>query len=252
MKLIVSLHDVHPGSLDAVARQRADLRAAGVRRLSLLIVPLWHHREPIEQDPRFVETISQWVAEGDEAVLHGWTHSCAGLTERPRDWFWTRVYTQAEAEFRIAGVQEARIRIATGRALFERLGWPVVGFIAPAWLLAPQTCDVLRDLGFAYTTTRTGILPLQHRAAPIGSTSLCYSTRSGWRRVCSLLWNPPLARRQRRRPFLRISLHPGDVAHPAVWRQILRETRRGLQAGRLAVSYRDVAATAAHAPAYSA
>ena len=87
MNLIVSLHDVHPGSLDAVARQRADLRQLGVRKLSLLVVPHWHAEESIESGSDFVRTISQWQEEGDEVVLHGWTHSSVGLHTRAQDWF---------------------------------------------------------------------------------------------------------------------------------------------------------------------
>lgn len=242
MKLVVSLHDVHPGSLAAVAKQRADLRSWGVRRVSLLVVPHWHGRESIEADSEFAQTISRWQDEGDEVVLHGWTHSCAGLRERTSDWFWTRLYTSYEAEFFLANPEETRVRLTTGRELFERLGWHAVGFIAPAWLVAPHGIPILRELGFAYTVTRKAVIPLGHAAAPLISSSLCYSTRALWRRAASRVWNPWLARSLRPRPLLRISLHPGDVAYPKIWDQIGRLTTAATRSGRIAVTYRDCVA----------
>ena len=242
MNLIVSLHDVHPGSLDAIGRQRADLRQLGVRKLSLLVVPHWHAEESIEAGSEFARCISQWQEEGDEVVLHGWTHSSVGLHERAQDWFWTKLYTSSEAEFRLLTPEETRIRLTTGRELFDRLGWPCVGFIAPAWLLAPHTVPILRELGFAYTVTRKEIVPLADFTSPIRATSLCYSTRSGWRREASKVWNPSLAKTLRHQGLMRLSLHPGDIAYPSVWRQILRLTETSIGQGRHAQSYRDFVA----------
>jgi len=241
MKLVVSLHDVHPSSLAAVAQQRAELRARGVRRFSLLVVPRWHGRESVESDAQFVKAITGWQEEGDEVILHGWTHSCTGMKERAGDWFWTRLYTSREAEFHLANPYETRIRITTGRDLFDRLNWRTVGFVAPAWLMAPHTVPILQELGFAYTVTRQHVIPLAATAQPITSTSLCYSTRSPWRRTASRLWNPSLARQLRQAPLLRISLHPGDVMYPTVWHQVCRLTEHALQAGRVAQTYRDCA-----------
>lgn len=243
MKLVVSLHDVHPTSLAAVAKQRADLRALGVRKTSLLVVPDWHGGERIQADTDFARTITQWQEEGDEVVLHGYTHSCAGLKESASDWFWTRFYTSHEAEFRVLDPAQTRERLVEGRKLFDSLSWSTVGFIAPAWLLAAHTKPILRELGFAYTVTRKSIDALSDGAPALFSTSLCYSTRSGWRRSASRVWNPSLARSLRRESVLRVSLHPGDVAYPAVWSQILRLVGDALKAGRIANSYRDIVAT---------
>lgn len=239
MNLVVSLHDVHPSSLEAVAQQRKELRALGVRRLSLLAVPDWHGQERLAAGSAFVRTLSEWAADGDEIVLHGWSHTCAGLKEKKRDLFWTRFYTANEAEFRIASREEARSRLLAGRQLFDQFDWKPVGFIAPAWLIAGYTLDVLRELGFAYTTTRKAIIPLGAAAEPVLSTTLCYSTRSSWRRGASLLWNPSLAQSLERHPLLRLSLHPGDIAYPAVWKQIRRLVSEAIAGGRIAQTYRD-------------
>lgn len=239
--MVVSLHDVHPSSLVLVERQRADLRRLGVSRLNLLVVPRWHGAEPVESAPEFVSTISRWRDEGDEITLHGWTHSIEGLKEKPRHLFWTRFYTNREAEFLVASAEETRSRIATGRALLESFGWSPVGFIAPAWLLAPHTIDVLRTLGFAYTNTRTALIPLRTGTRPLQSSSLCYSARSAWRRLGSQIWNPLLARSLRHRSLLRVSIHPSDILYSGTWLQILRLTRQAIDAGRVPRTYAQCA-----------
>jgi uncharacterized protein len=239
MILVVSLHDVHPSSLSAVERQRSELRQVGVRKFSLLVVPNWHAQEPLEGNSAFIATVSRWASEGDEIVLHGYTHSCVGLPEAKRDLFWTRLYTSREAEFLVVPADECRRRLTLGRALFDSFGWNAVGFIAPAWLMAPHVTSTLRDLGFAYTTTRTDVVPLWTHASPVRSPSLCYSTRSSWRRVASRVWNPCLLRTRRHSSVLRVSLHPGDIEHPTVWNQIKTLISASIDAGRTATTYRD-------------
>jgi uncharacterized protein len=52
------------------------------------------------------------------------------------------------------------------------------------------------------------------------SQSLVYSVRSRWRRVMSLAWNRSLFLRLTTNPLLRLGIHPPDIAHGAIWRQI--------------------------------
>jgi hypothetical protein len=241
MRLIVSLHDVHPSSLAAVTRQRAQLREVGVSCFSLLVVPRWHGGEEIEHDTAFLRTLAQWQREGDELVLHGWRHDCIGQREKWTDLFWTRAYTNREAEFVAIGVMDAHERLSAGRRLWETLGWDCTGFIAPAWLMSPVVPQVLRLSGFAYTTTRRSILRLEAggRGQAYVSPSLCYSTRSRWRRTASLAWNARLFRSQQNEPILRISVHPDDLRHPEIWQQLLSLTQRAVETGRVSCTYRD-------------
>ena len=58
------------------------------------------------------------------------------------------------------------------------------------------------------------------------------STRSGWRRGLSLVWNGSLAWRQRNAPVLRLELHPQDADHPSVlrcWSRMLATALRTRQ-----------------------
>jgi len=45
--------------------------------------------------------------------------------------------------------------------------------------------------------------------------------RSGWRRATSLAWNALLNRLVKENELVRLSIHPPDFLHPAVWRQIV-------------------------------
>lgn len=60
------------------------------------------------------------------------------------------------------------------------------------------------------------------------SQSLVWSVRSAWRRMASRLWNLTLFNRLQANPLLRISIHPVDVEHPAIWQQIRDLTGRAL------------------------
>ena len=48
---------------------------------------------------------------------------------------------------------------------------------------------------------------------------------SGWRRAVSRAWNAGLLRFLKNNPLLRLSIHPPDYSHPAIWRQIVRSDR---------------------------
>jgi uncharacterized protein len=51
--------------------------------------------------------------------------------------------------------------------------------------------------------------------------SIVYSVRSHWRRGTSRAWNATLFRFLKGNPLLRMSIHPPDYFHPAIWRQIV-------------------------------
>ena len=98
--LIVSLHDAHPGSQAQIAEQIAFLAERGVTRSSILVVPEFHHGGSVLQDKGFCETISEWQTQGHEIVLHGYFHDRQeSPPEKLSTVFWTRLYTNREAEF---------------------------------------------------------------------------------------------------------------------------------------------------------
>lgn len=144
--------------------------------------------------------------------------------------FWTRFYTSREAEFLDLPLEAARRRLERGRALFQSLGWEARGFIAPAWLMASGLPNLLAEMGFSYTNRLREIIPLlpgTHRL--VHSQSLCYSTRSDWRRTASAIWNRFLYGRLRETKLVRLSLHPRDLEFPLMRRQIDQIVRASIK-----------------------
>ena len=147
----------------------------------------------------------------------------------------TEHYTAGEGEFYDLEYDEARQRLARGRAMLA--GFDVAGFIAPAWLLGDEAERAVRDEGFAYTTRLGSVLELPS-GERTDSQSLVYSVRSGWRRGASLVWNSWLASRLRGNPLMRLGLHPPDWRHAKIKAHALRLAREGARARRV-IRYRD-------------
>ena len=243
--LIVSLHDAHPGSKAQIEDQVRFLADRGVTRTSLLVVPDFHHRESLKQNGEFCATVSDWQWRGHEIVLHGYFHD---RRESPPDTlstlFWTRLYTNREAEFLDLTPDAARTRLERGRALFAALGWNATGFVAPAWLMPSGLPNLLAELGFEYTTRVNEIIPLRRdRENRVKSSqSLCYSARAGWRRVASGVWNKHLFGRLRETDLIRLSLHPRDLEFPLLRRQIDQIVRAALKRGFVPTTYGEYVA----------
>jgi predicted deacetylase len=221
--LCVSIHDVAPRTVGA-CREITDAiaRIDPTIPLTLLVVPRYHG------DPNIPETFGDWIGErlarGDELALHGFTHlDEASACGSVRNQISRRFYTAGEGEFAALTLDEAHVRIARGRAWFEERHWPLHGFVAPAWLMSPETWDALDDFDFLYTTTLSQFHILKPRAS-LHAPVVVYSARSAWRRLVSRGWNASLALATRAAPIVRVGLHPADVAHPALLRHALQIT----------------------------
>jgi predicted deacetylase len=235
--LVVSLHDAHPGSLRQVGEQRRLLEEWGIHKASILVVPEYHHQKPTAQDNDFCEWASAWEECGDELVVHGFYHDRVGQRTTFGNFFWTRFYTNQEAEFLDLGTEEARTRLQGGKALFAEKNWKARGFIAPAWLMAERLEPLLWEEGFAYTNYVHG-LQIQC-CGYAGAQSLCWSTRAKWRRVASRFYNARLFRKILGERLVRISLHPQDFEFPAIRKQIQGMIKTALQHGYVATTYAD-------------
>lgn len=226
--LVVSLHDVSPRTQDACRTILAQLAASGVPRTSLLVIPDHHHRGHFLADGEFCRWLAEMASDGHEIVTHGYYHQRARRSgESAMQQFTTRVYTADEGEFYDLDRESARALVARGNAELQSCGLAPHGFIAPAWLLGGEAELALRDLGVEYTTTLGAVTDLQNDRT-WNSQSLVWSVRGGWRRALSLMWNASLFRRLRANPLMRISIHPVDLEHAAIWRQITGLVARAL------------------------
>ena len=230
--LVVSIHDLSTITRGAVERMLEDLEKVGVSQTSLLVIPDHHHKGRIDADPAFCEMLRGAVAEGHEAVLHGFYHlRSAKEGEGVATRLITRSYTAGEGEFYDLGREEAVALLRKGKEALGNCGVPFSGFIAPAWLLGEDAETAVWEEGFAYTT-RIGSV-IERGGSEHRSRSMVYSVRAPWRRGLSLLWNATLFQRLKKAPLLRIGLHPPDWEHAAIRRHILKSIREAAQARRV-------------------
>jgi predicted deacetylase len=221
--LCVAVHDVAPATWPQCQRL-LDMLDGFRLPLTLLVVPEFHHTVRIEDDPQFVRAIAARLARGDEVALHGLYHlDDSPPPRKPRGWIERRMLTQSEGEFAALDEARCRERLERGLDAMRRLGWPVSGFVAPAWLLGEQARAALSGFPLRYTTTRNGIYRLPEwsfTAAP----ALTYSARSAWRRAMSRALVEAQYAAARSQPLLRIALHPVDAKHTHVvahWKDLI-------------------------------
>lgn len=212
----VVLHDVAPATWPACQSLLKALAACGPVPVTFLAVPHYHQGVRLDHDPTCLRELEQRLKRGDEIALHGYTHlDQAGPAKRPAAWAMRRLYTASEGEFAALHESEAKARIEQGLDLMHTLGWPVKGFVAPAWLMSAGTRQALTHLPLTYTTTHGALYRLPNWT-PVTAPGLVWSVRASWRRVLSRGWNAYLMRRHAAAPLLRLGLHPADAAFPQV------------------------------------
>ena len=211
--MLVSLHDVCPGSwpLYAPFMEELETRVPGLRS-TLLVLPDFHRQGRIDTDASFCRAMDQRRANGDELVLHGYHHQDdRPLPLRPREFIMRRLLTH-EGEFYGLSTQQAQARLEAGMQIFRRLGWPLAGFVAPGWLLSEGGRQALKRNGFRYTTDHRHLCSIpDERSQPL--PTLVWSARSPARRALSQRWNRWQRSRFRDEPVLRLALHPVDLRH---------------------------------------
>lgn len=214
--LCVAVHDVAPATWPQCIHLLKAIRAVADIPVSWLVVPCYHgdHHWPSACEGR----LERQMAQGDELVLHGLSHRDAAPASGSWRARWLRSrYTQGEGEFSAIAADEARRRIDAGLAWFAHRGWPVRGFVPPAWLMSEAARAALADYPFTYTTSFPHFQLLRPERA-LFAPALVYAARNRAGRVVS----PPAARLMLallgRSPLVRLALHPRDAHFPALVR----------------------------------
>jgi len=217
----VVLHDVAPSTRAACMRTLAAVAQVADVPVTLLAVPRYHGEAAT---PELVDWLEARRGRGDELALHGWSHRDEEkASSSVVDGLRRRVYTRGEGEFWALSEREATRRIEAGVAWFRAQGWPLAGFVAPAWLLGPGAWQALATQRLEYTATLRELVHLPGRSS-VRSQSVVYSTSRAWRRQGSLLWNAVVARLERGNRVLRLELHPRDADFVDVrrsWQKVL-------------------------------
>ncbi len=229
--LMLVLHDVAPETWPDYQPFVEAIDSMGGVPMTWLVVPDFHQRNPLLRSPAFCRLLERRLAQGDELALHGYYHADDSPPPRtPREYFMRRIYTH-EGEFYALDQQQALQRLQHGLAVFGQQGWPVAGFVAPAWLMSEGTRQALRHLPLRYTSTPQHLYRLPEFTA-IEAPGLVWSARSAWRRGLSRLVCDWQCRRWREAETLRLGLHPVDMRHRSSREYWLSTLRKLLAQGR--------------------
>jgi predicted deacetylase len=245
--LCVSIHDVAPATWPQCRMLMDAISAVADIPLTLLVVPAYHGQQGTT--PEYERMLDQCLARGDELALHGYVHLDEGPPARSwRERYARHVYTTSEGEFAALPADEAARRLHAGMAWFAQRGWPVQGFVPPAWLLGKGGWQALRDFPFLYVTTWRRFYLLAEGQS-LEAPSLVYSSRNAWGREASRLAAGWGARKLGDAPLARLSLHPRDALYPRTISHFqklladLMENRQAMTKAAFAMAWRKQAST---------
>ena len=226
--LCVAIHDVAPATWSECLQLLHAIRAVADIPLTWLVVPRYHGSAL--RSLACEAALERLLGEGHELVLHGYTHmDTARLDGSLRGRFLRTVYSEREGEFAALGAAEARRRIELGLAWFGERGWPLSGFVAPAWLLGRRAWPLLAEYRFTYTTTFSRFHLLQP-ASSVLAPALVYTARNRLGRYVSPRLDTLAAAVSALAPLVRLALHPRDAHYPALVRHAQRLVERLLGA----------------------
>ena len=150
-KVLVSIHDVWPGSRAEVQRDLDWLRKQGVKSVALMVVPFYHGRRSIDQEPEFQAWLKEKQNQGAEIFMHGYRHLMPEVLgeKAKKTWFgkWLNSRVQNEGEFAGLDAEQAGDLLRKGLEIFSKTGIEPAGFTLPTWwgkvpagLTWPATC----------------------------------------------------------------------------------------------------------------
>ena len=241
-RLLASIHDVHPGSLDAVERLASQFeRHLGGPRYAMLVVPDHWGANAVRGNAGFAAKLRGWAERGIEMFVHGWFHQDrsdhSGIAALK-----ARHMTASEGEFLGLSAADAARRMADGKALVEDIiGRPAAGFVAPAWLYGPGAMEALAESGFALAEDHMKVWRPASGEVLAKGPVITWASRSGPRTASSLV--AAALGRTLLGPLetVRVAVHPGDVTKPSIVASI-ETTLAAFASKRRAGRYADLLA----------
>ncbi|MCZ6671735.1 MAG: polysaccharide deacetylase family protein [Verrucomicrobia bacterium] len=237
-QLIISFHDLHPGSWESCRRFIEKSWELGAQKMTLLVIPQYHGQPPFTENSAFVEWLQNLPTDDFDLCLHGYYHQADAIRGNWFQQLMGNVYTTGEGEFYQLSQKQAQEKLAAGMSLFLQNNLPVFGFTAPAWLLSQEARSAVRDSGFLYNTLWDGV-ELPASKLFIKAPTLVYSSRNAWRRAVSKLWISIFYALNRKAQVLRIAVHPTDFKYPDIEAHLYKVLKHTLQT-RTTSTYRDL------------
>lgn len=228
MAVHVSIHDVSPAWREEVELALEAAHAHGVKP-ALLVVPDFHGRASLAEDPDYCERLRELQADGHEIYLHGYYHQArtweqasaarasastpvgSGSVAHAKHLFAQKIVSGGEAEFSDVSHEEALHRLDEGERMLRDAGLSIRGFVAPAWSMPTWVHALLGERGYSFTEDHTRVYdPASKRSR--ASLVLNYASRTPGRLLSSVAWCR-IARPLRRILPARIALHPADMKY---------------------------------------
>jgi len=204
MRLLVSIHDVMPATLDRVERIFDRLVAARLLPVTLLVVPGtgWRHQD--------LARLRAMLAAGAQPAGHGWRHKVRHVRGVKHRLHSALISRRAAEHLALSRREILRLMLGNHR-WFGDHGLPEPGlYVPPAWAMGPVPRRLLDRLPFDRFETLAGVYDARgrrfHRLPLVGfeaDTAFRSVTVRGSNRV-----NRVLAQASGRP--LRLGIHPDD------------------------------------------
>lgn len=167
----------------------------------------------------------RWVSEcahrGAEVFLHGERHDEYGLARGWRNAWRAWGRTAREGEFLTLDEPRATERIERGLGCLRSLGLEPIGFVPPAWLAHPACWRAVGRAGLRFSEDAQSVrIHAGDHLTEIRSPVVRWSSRTALRTHGSVAVAAARWRAQRRAPYVRIALHPCDLADPRTARSV--------------------------------
>ncbi len=239
-KLHLTVHDVSPAHANTVKQIHSALLQLGVVRYSMLVVPDYHGKWPLDEFPEFCEWLEQLSESGVEMVLHGCRHerSAAGLgiTDRIR----SSLFTRNEGEFLGLDEEEAENLLKTGGDVLKRaLGIEARSFVAPAWLYSMGTLSALKKAEFAFAENRLRIWNPETGRTILRMPVVNYASGGLLKRSLAAFWVRVSGMVLGGSETLRFAIHPCDFEVDEVKKVVLKRLKT-LLSMRESISFKDI------------
>jgi predicted deacetylase len=234
--LIVSLHDVAPGSAET-SRRWMELFDERNLAVSLLVIPGHWNGTELLADEQFQNWLALNSGSKHEIVLHGLHHQ---MIEEPRNSSLKsisgRLFARGCQEFWALSKADAKVLINDGLDKLSSLGYKPSGFIAPGWLASTGTKQAISEIGFSYTTSHLLISDLlfeKRHFAPV----ICQRPNAPTTRVVMLMTTLLAEILMALRLPLRIAVHPEDLHDAKLRKRILKIISRAVVNGYQSITY---------------
>ncbi len=209
--LVVSIHDVTPNFNSQLTKIISELDKIGVNKKSILVIPDYLGKNSISQSGEFIEWLHSLQDKGNEIVQHGLehistNHNYPSFLEK----FIGEQIAQGCGEFQNISYKEAKEKIWKGKEIFKANGFGAVGFVAPAWLLNPESEKALKE-DFQYTTSFSNIeffSPYKKESSNI----VVFTSGGGLINKGFEWYNQHLIKRKfKNQRIARVAIHPQDI-----------------------------------------